>query len=758
MFNVTGYFNEKGDEYTLNTPKTRASYRTCLVNEKGYLFEADQFGMGNVLCRFKFTKENRVVDGDDRTIYFRDDDTNDLWCVGGFPYVSEVEDFKCTHKQSCTEISSVHNEIKVTIKLFVPVDKYCDIQSVKIENLSGKPRNISIFPAVKLQLDGFVAPRWADNFDQTYLTTFNEEINGLYMDGRNPYTEGDPYNAYLTSTTPITSYSADDRNIFGSQYSLSLPYALAEGEDLDSKSVAAGRLFFMLRTAAKLEDGESFETDYVLGIAKDFETAKKDTADMRTKEDIIKLYEKTEQINTARRNLFHIETPHKETNSFINYWMKMGIERNLILRCAPRDNLQFAHAGLMFVPEFTKYTIKNVMTQQYQDGHILRRWIRWEYELFADAPMWLITTTCDYIKFTGDVEFLDEIVDYFDGGSDTVWVHLMKGINRVDSDRGPHNLPLSHFADWNDALNTGLTDEKAESVFVAMQLALSFKEMSELCKYLGKNKLSDDFKKKYKDMCDTINETSWDDEGYYIRSFAAGQPVGSSKCEKGSKIYVNPQSWAIMSGVCPPERVQSVLDAVDKYIDTPVGCYVNYPAYNEYEPRLGRISFQYPGTSENGAIYAHATSFKMYADCLLGMGDRAYKTYLKLLPSNPDNPQEAADTVPYTLSNYCATADVCYGKSSARPWSTGTMAWLYKTVTEGILGIRFAYDGINFDPAFPSEWDGAKVTLERNGTVYNFSIVNKNTGKKKLFINNTPAEGLFVPFTNEKSVDIRLEI
>ena len=53
----------------------------------------------------------------------------------------------------------------------------------------------------------------------------------------------------------------------------------------------------------------------------------------------------------------------------------------------------------------------------------------------------------------------------------------------------------------------------------------------------------------------------------------------------------------MFSGVCPEERIQSVLNAVDKYLDTKVGCKVNTPAYTEYDPFLGRISFQYPGTS-----------------------------------------------------------------------------------------------------------------------------------------------------------------
>ncbi len=755
---MNGYFNDKKDEYTLLTPRTRANYRTCLQNNKGYKLALNQFGMGIALCRFKFTQQNMILDDGQRTVYFRDDSNNDLWCVGGFPFVSKVDDYKCTHKQSCTEISSVHNGIRVTIKFFVPVDKRCDIQSVKVENLSETERVVSVFPAVKFALTGFKAPEFANNFMQTYITSFKEEINGVYLDGRNPYTDGMPYNAYLVSTTPVYAYSADDREVFGTQYSLSEPYSIMEGEDLDSKSIAASKLCALLQTKATLKPGETFETDYVLGIANDFESAKKELADVKTHEDVLKLYSKTEQTDRQRRGKLVINTPHEETNYLMNHWLKMGLERNILKRTNPRDNLQFSHAALTYLPEATKYTIRNVMTQQFNDGHLVRSWLPLNTTEFADEPMWLVNTTCDYVKYTNDVEFLDEIVDYLDGGSDTVWVHLLKAIHRVDADRGPHNIPLSHFADWNDALNTGMSDKNAESVFVAMQLAFAFTEMADLCTYLGKNQLSDEFKAKYDALKKTVNETCWDDEGYYIRSFSHGKPIGSSKCVKGSKIFANPQSWAIISGVCDGERVQSVLNAVDKYIDTPVGCVVNYPAYNEADYDLGRISFQYPGAFENGAVYAHATSFKMYADCMLGLGDRAYRSFLQLLPSNPDNPPEVSDTIPYAISNCCYTADVCYGKSSALPFGTGTQAWMFRTVIEGLMGIRFAYGGFKIQPAFPSDWDKADLSLERYGTTYHFTILNKKLGKKRIYVNGKITDSDFIPFSGEDKVEIKVEL
>lgn len=751
MFDVKGYFNEKGDEYTLTTPKTRNSYRTALINNKGYCFEMDQYTMGRTYCRFNFTKENNITDKD-RTIYFRDDEANDLWCAGGFPFVSKVENFKCTHGQSYSVITSEHNGIRVTVTTFVPLDKMCDVQAVKIENLTDKPRTISVFPAIFLSLTGFKAPAFCKNFNQSFLTEFKEEINGLYINGRNPYSVGEPYNAYFTSTTPVYAYSADSSLLFGSQPSLSMPIALMDGEDLDSKSVAMGKLCFMLQTKAELPPHSEFETDYILGITKDFDNAQAEA--VKSRDEVKALFEQTVNATEIRRNKITIETPHKETDYFINYWLKLGIECQLIRRRAPRDNLQFAEAAITFVPEAVKFTILNVMRQQYKDGHIVRMWLPVNETFYADAPGWLVTATANYIKYTNDFALLDEVVEYFDGGSDTAWNHLLQGVGRMDTDRGPHNLTLSHYADWNDALNTGDKDKESESVFVAMQLALAFKEMSALSKAIGKNDLSAEFQNKYEELKSTINETCWDEEGYYIRSFADGKPVGSSKCEKGSKIYTNPQAWSIISGVCPDDKIESVLNSVDKYLDTSVGCLVNTPAYTEYNASLGRISYQYPGTFENGAVYSHATGFKMYADCLLGLGNRAYSSYLKILPSNP----EISDSIPYNIVSCCSTADVCYGKTNQSVLTTGTMAWLFRTVVEGFFGLRYAYGGFILRPAFPSEWDKAAMSLERNGTVYNISIINNNSGNKKIFIDGKEIEGDFIPFAEDKQTEIRVEL
>ena len=85
---------------------------------------------------------------------------------------------------------------------------------------------------------------------------------------------------------------------------------------------------------------------------------------------------------------------------------------------------------------------------------------------YCDGPLWIVLTTCGYLKYSDDMDFLNVEIPYFDKGTGTVLEHLERCIVRIDEDRGPHQLPLARYADWNDALN--LPDPGAESVFMAM--------------------------------------------------------------------------------------------------------------------------------------------------------------------------------------------------------------------------------------------------------------------------------------------------
>jgi cellobiose phosphorylase len=396
-------------------------------------------------------------------------------------------------------------------------------------------------------------------------------------------------------------------------------------------------------------------------------------------------------------------------------------------------------------------TIRLAMRYQYCDGHTVRSWKPLDETYYSDGQIWLVLATCDYFKYSGDIAFLDEEIPYFDKGKGSVLEHLEMGVTRLNEDRGPNNLCLIRFADWNDALN--LCDEKAESTFTSMGLAWCAKELSSLFEYLKKQAAADKYKKIFEDIKHIINEKCWDSEGYYIRGFSNGKKIGASESE-GSKIYVNPQSWAILSEVATEERIPQILDAVEKYLETDLGYLVNYPAYQHYDKELGRISFQVPGTTENGAVYCHATGFKINADVKLGSGSKALESIRKIMPDSDCNPSVHSGALPYALTSCYCTHPVIYGKAG-RPWLTGTQGWLFNCVIEGLLGIKKTYGGFLIRPSFPEEWENAQCSIQKENTTYNFKL--KRTGKNKIEVNGEET-GCFIPFCNDEAVCIDIQI
>ena len=109
---------------------------------------------------------------------------------------------------------------------------------------------------------------------------------------------------------------------------------------------------------------------------------------------------------------------------------------------------------------------------------------------------------------------------------------------------------------------------------------------------------------------------------------------GVSKDVEG-RIYINPQSWALMSGAADQEKQEKLIRAVEEQLETPYG------VRNSRRPlqRCGRCRSSYarniPGSAENGAVYNHAAAFYIYALYLVGEKEKAYRLLRKIIPG-PD--------------------------------------------------------------------------------------------------------------------------
>ena len=107
------------------------------------------------------------------------------------------------------------------------------------------------------------------------------------------------------------------------------------------------------------------------------------------------------------------------------------------------------------------------------------------------------------------------------------------------------------------------------------------------------------------------------------------------KTNQGGKIHLNARPWAVLSGLADGKRAKSAMKSVEKHLGTALGPVLMTPPYVHEAAEVGRIARLEPGTFENASIYQHAVSFHIFANLAIGEKEKAFRTFVNLLPTNP---------------------------------------------------------------------------------------------------------------------------
>ena len=184
---------------------------------------------------------------------------------------------------------------------------------------------------------------------------------------------------------------------------------------------------------------------------------------------------------------------------------------------------------------------------------------------FSDDHLWGIIAVTAYLKETGDVAFLDEVIPFYDRDkqgdvleSGTVMEHMQRGLDFTHTDTGAHGLPLLGFADWNDTVNL---PKGAESLFTANLYGKALQEMIVLMEHLGQIEKAHSHNIAYNEFKDLFNISAWDGRWFIRYLDAKGKPLGSLQNTFG-QIYLNGQSWSVISGFASFEYGRRAMDAV----------------------------------------------------------------------------------------------------------------------------------------------------------------------------------------------------
>jgi cellobiose phosphorylase len=372
----------------------------------------------------------------------------------------------------------------------------------------------------------------------------------------------------------------------------------------------------------------------------------------------------------------------------------------------------------------------------------------------CDDHLWLFQTVPMYINETGQTEFLDEVIPYADTGEATVYEHLKKALEFSLGRLGTHGLVQGLKADWNDCLRMGRT---GESVFASMQLYMGFQQFAEYADLKQRPEDSAWAKEQARILAENLNTHAWEQDRF-VRGFSTvdGYTVGSKENEEGS-LWLNPQAWSVISGFDRDTRAKKALDNVEQQLATDYGCMLMYPALRTYGFPVARMILFPAGVKENAGIFSQAQGWIIFAEALMGHGNRAYSYYQRVNPASLNEQAELRETEPYAHSQFTEGVDSPHHGRSHNSWLTGTASTMMVAAVHGILGIRPVADGLKIDPSIPSTWDTFSIKRAFRGKKLDIQVNNPDGvehGVVKTVINGETIEGGgVIPFARMKETN-----
>ncbi len=779
-----GYFDLEHKEYVITRPDTPSAWSNYLGdpeygaiitnNAAGYSFVKS--GANGRIGRFRF---NSMMALPGRYIYLHDQETKDFWSASWQPVGKPLDQYKsvCRHGTAYTVLESEYAGIRSETTYYVP-DTY-EVWQCKITNTTQKPR--------KLSVTGFIEFTNDNNYNQDQVNLqYTLFITRTSFEGGNRIIQHINENSGKDASgsnhrerffgvvgAPVATANGDLSAFIGPYRTYSNPIAVERGKcdgTMNYNSNACGAL----QSDIELQPGETKVLTYVFGQRNSAEAA-----------EILKKYETAGTADKEIENLknywheqlshFEVETPSAEFNNMINVWnayqcfiTSIWSRAASLIYCGERngygyrDTVQDIQGIIHLNPEMALDKIRFMLSAQVDNGGGLPL-VKFTHNAGhentpddpeyvketghpsyrADDALWLFPTIVKYIGESGNQAFLDEVIVYANGGEDTVYDHLKRAINFSMERLGAHNMPAGLHADWNDCLRLGA---KGESTFVAFQLYYAIREMMEMAKAKNDTEYLAYLEKTQAALSDTLTKC-WD-EDRFIRGIREDGTVVGAKKDPEANMWLNPQSWSVISRFASPEQADKAMESVHSILNTPYGAKLLEPPYVDHYFDGALMHIFNPDTKENGGIFSQSQGWLILAESLLGHGDRAFEYFMESAPAAMNDKAEIRVMEPYVHGQFTESTRSPFAGRSHVHWLTGTASTVMVGCVEGICGMRTELGGLRIDPSIPAAWDGFKIHKLFRGKKLNIDIQNPNhvqSGVKAMNVNGKQIEGNFLP-------------
>ncbi len=798
-----GYFDDEHREYVITTPMTPLpwiNYLGCrdffsLISNTcgGYSFYKDAKLLR--LTRYRYNHVPCDING--KYFYIKDGDT--IWNPGWQPTRTPLDSYECRHGIGYSRFCSSKDDVSASLLAFVPVEDNCEIEALKLTNNGSTVKELTLFSYVEWCL--WNADDDMKNF-QRNLSIGEVEIDGSAIYHKTEYRERRNHYAVYAVNSPVDGFDTSRDDFLGPYCGPDAPQSVKKGAC--SNSVASGwSPIASHQITLTLNPGESRSFVFVLGYLENEDEEKWETPGIINKKPakaLLAKYQTDEDVEHAFKALqsywegllsrYRVSTSNEKVDRMVNIWnqyqcmvtfnmsrsasyYESGIGRGMGFRDSCQDLLGFVH----LIPERARERIIDIASTQFDDGSAYHQYQpltkKGNSDIgsgFNDDPLWLIACTSAYVRETGDVTILSELVP-FDNDMTVaapLMEHLKRSLDYIITHRGPHGLPLIGRADWNDCLNLNCFSAHpgesfqtfgpsegpvAESVFIAGMFVKYGEEYAQLCELMSLPEEADRARKEVSSMYQSVIRDGWDGE-WFLRAYDAfGNKVGSAQCDEG-QIFIEPQGFCVMAGIGAAEGLaQKALDSVEKHLDTPYGIMLLQPAYTRYHLELGEITSYPPGYKENAGIFCHNNPWVSIAETVMGHGDRAFDIYRKTCPAYVEEFSEIHRTEPYVYSQMVAGKDARFFGEAKNSWLTGTAAWTFVNISQYILGLYPTHRGLSVDPCVPKGFGDFQITRKFREGTYHISILNPEDtekGIRSLTVDGQPVEGNVIPYQKGK--------
>lgn len=787
-----GYFDDKEREYVITCPDTPApwvnylgspEYGAIISNNAGGYSFAKSGANGRIL-RYVFNQ----FDEPGRYIYIRDNLSKDYWSASWQPVGKNLTRYKseCRHGMAYTKMRALYAGISSEVLYYVPLDAAHEVWAVAVRNDSDVVRELTVTgyaeftnnpnyeqDQVNLQYSQFITRTEFEN--DHILQLIHGNLDAVSADGKEVDNKDVGYRLFGLAGQRVSGYCGNKENFLGRYHGYGDPQGVTTGKldgSMNYNENACGALSAVL----VLNPGETAHLAFIVG-AKNREESRAlmaryaDPAAVCPEE----LAALKAHWHTKLEN-FQIHTPSAEMNSMINTWNAYNCFMTFtwsraasLVYCGLRngygyrDTVQDIQGVIHLAPEQAAEKIRFMLSAQVDNGGGLPL-VKFTHNpghedtpddpsyvqetghpaYRADDALWLFPTVYKYLAETGNLAFLDEVIPYANKGAATVYEHLQRAIDFSLEHLGPHGMSAGLYADWNDCLRLGA---EGESSFVAFQLVLALRIQKQLAEEKGDAAAAEKLAKQLADFSALVEKLCWN-EDRYIRGFTEKGEVIGRRTDPEANLWLNPQSWAVISGLADSEKAETILHTVHEGLNTEYGVMLMQPPYHAHAFDGALAVIYNAGVKENAGIFSQSQGWIILAEALCGHGNRAFSYYKANSPAEQNDRAEIRKLEPYCYGQFTEGKDSPHFGRSHVHWLTGTASTMMVGAVEGILGVRPDLHGLRLSPSIPAAWDGFTMEKSFRGKKLHITVQNpahKESGFTSLMLNGAAMPDNYIP-------------